>query len=181
MSLIKHAKEEFRAAGWMDENGKFNDEMQELVCNHLLELLEVFSAAGHSGFSGNYALGLFNKLVDFKPIAPITGADWEWVDVGRDGDNGGVLYQNRRCSSVFKNETSAWDIDGKVFWEWGRRPLDEDETGYPGFRTYKSYYTNRDCRVPVTFPYTPGKRIEEYRYSDAEPPAPPQTEEGIIG
>ena len=32
----KHAMVEFRAAGWCDENGKFNDEMQEMICNHVL-------------------------------------------------------------------------------------------------------------------------------------------------
>jgi len=30
-----HAEREFRAAGWLDENGKFNDEMQEAICKHV--------------------------------------------------------------------------------------------------------------------------------------------------
>ena len=38
----KHAMMEFRAAGWVDENGKFIDEMQEMICKHVLALLEVF-------------------------------------------------------------------------------------------------------------------------------------------
>lgn len=178
-NLEKHAREEFRAAGWADENGDIKDEMQALICANVLDLLNLFAKQGHSGTSGSYALSMFTKLVDFKPIAPITGEDWEWNDVGRDGDNG-TLYQNKRCSSVFKDDTGAWDIDGKVFWEWSRRPLDEDEEGYPGFKTYKSYYTNKGCFTPVTFPYAPGKRVEEYRYSDAEPPAPLQNEQGFL-
>lgn len=166
-----HAREEFRAAGWMDENGKFNDDMQELVCAQVLDLLNMFAKHGHSGSSAPYALTMFTKLANFKPIAPITGEDWEWNDVS--GFSDGPRYQNKRCSSIFKDKDgNAHDIDGKVFWEW--------QVGYEDGKPYKSYYTNHLCHTPVTFPYTPGKRIEEYRYSDATPPAPPQTEEGLL-
>ena len=54
MSLESHALAEFKAAGWMDNNGKYYDEMQESICKNLLELLSMFSAQGHSGFSANY-------------------------------------------------------------------------------------------------------------------------------
>lgn len=175
----KHAREEFRAAGWMDENGKFKDEMQELMCAQVVDLLNMFAKHGHSGSSAPYALDMFNKLAKFKPIAPITGEDWEWADVS--GFSDGTRYQNKRCSSIFKDKDgNVHDIDGKVFWEWQKRPLDEDEVGYPGDKVYKSYYTNSQCHTPVTFPYVPGKRVEEYRYSDATPSAPPQTEAGLL-
>lgn len=164
----KHAREEFRAAGWMDENGKFNDDMQELVCAQVLDLLNMFAKHGHSGSSAPYALTMFTKLANFKPIAPITGEDWEWSDVSHDGEK---RYQNKRCGSVFKDNDGAYDIDGKVFWEWN-----VGESGKP----YKSYYTNGGCHTPITFPYIPGKRVEVYRYSDATPSAPPQTEEGLL-
>ena len=161
----RFAREEFRAAGIADENGDIKDEMQAMICAGVLDLLNVFERQGHSGFSAPYMINLFTKLANFKPIAPITGEDWEWTDVM----NG--LHQNKRCSSVFKDKDGAWDIDGKVFWEWN-----VDEEGKP----YKSYYTNGGCHTPVTFPYIPGEREEVYRYSDATPPAPPQTEEGLL-
>ena len=170
MSLLSHAKEEFRAAGWTDENGKFNDDMQEAICEHVIKLLEVFSEEGHSGSTAPYAINLFTRLAKFEPIAPLTGEDWEWHDVSE--YSGRTTYQNRRCSSIFKDEDGvAYDIDGKVFWEW------QMFEGEP----HKSYYTCRDSCVPVTFPYTvPEKPIYEYRYSDAEPPAPPQNEQGFL-
>lgn len=167
----KFAREEFRAAGWTDETGDIKDEMQAMICAGVLDLLNVFEKQGHSGSSAPYMINMFTKLANFKPIAPITGEDWEWNNVGRDGDIGGRLYQNKRCSSVFKNDTGAYDIDGKVFWEWQR--------GRDG-KPYKSYYTNGGCHTPVTFPYIPGEREEVYRWSDATPPAPPQTEEGLL-
>ena len=52
-----------------------------------------------------------------------------------------------------------------------------EEDGKP----YKSYYTNRESRVPVTFPYTvPDEPIYEWRYSSADPQQPAQTEEGFV-
>lgn len=169
MNLIEHAKSEFIAAKWLTPDGMYIDEMQEMVCEHILKLLKVFSDEGHSGTSAPYALNVFNRLAHFKPIAPITGEDSEWNEVsdGRDG----IMYQNKRMSSVFKDDSGAWDIDGRVFWEWQRR---EDGSAY------KSYYTCKDSHLPITFPYTPGDRIEEYRYSDATPLAPPQTEQGLL-
>ena len=171
----KHAMVEFRAAGWCDENGKFNDEMQEMVCNHVLKLLDVFADEGHSGSSAPYAIGLFSRLAKFEPIAPLTGEDWEWSDTGHN-------YQNKRASHVFKDyDGNCYDIDGKVFWEWQSRPLDSDEEGYPGTKVYKFYYSCFESRVPVTFPYTvPEKPEYVYCYSDAEPPAPSQNEQGLL-
>lgn len=147
-NLEFHARNEFRAAGWVDENGKFKDEMQEMICNHVLKLLEVFSEEGHSGSSAPYAINLFSTLAKFEPLVPLTGEDWEWHDVSEysSRDNGPV-YQNKRCSRVFKDNTGAYDIYGIVFWEWYTDP----ETGEKS----KSYFTGRGSHVYVTFPYTP--------------------------
>lgn len=147
----RHAKDEFRAAGWIDENGKFNDEMQELICNHVLKLLDVFHDEGHSGSSAPYAINLFKKLASFEPIVPLTGEDWEWVNVAE--QNGGPLWQNKRCSHVFKDNDGAYDINGIVFYDWY-----VNEEG----DKHKSYFTSRESRVPVTFPYTPTTEYREY-------------------
>lgn len=156
-NLNKHALMEFRAAGWLNEDGSYKDEMQAAICEHVLTLLKVFSDEGHSGSSAPYAINLFKKLAMFDPIVPLTGEDWEWHETGH-----GCL-QNKRCSHVFKQadrfDGQAYDIQGKVFYEWRERPLDEDEEGYPGMRHFKSSYTSKDSHVLITFPYTP---ITEY-------------------
>ena len=166
-----HAMTEFRAAGWIDENGKYCDEMQQAICEHVLKLLEVFDGEGHSGSSAPYAINVFKTLASFEPLVPLTGEDWEWTDVSE--YSGRTLYQNKRCSSVFKHgDDTAYDIDGKVFWEWAK-----DENG----DSFKSYYTGNGSQVPVTFPYVkPKEPIYEYRYSDATPQQPAQNEQGFL-
>jgi len=103
MSLQTYAIREFEVMGWL-KNGEYCDEMQEAVCKNILEMLGVFSKEGHSGFSANYTLNLFEKLARFKPIKPLTFEDDEWAETE------GQLYQNKRNSAVFKN-----DIDGKPY------------------------------------------------------------------
>jgi hypothetical protein len=153
-NLNKHAMMEFKAAGWLNDDGEYLDEMQEAICRHVLALLDVFNDEGHSGSSAPYAINLFKTLAMFEPIAPLTGEDWEWTDVSDlGGRNDSKLYQNKRCGRVFKDETGAYDIEGKVFYEWYT-----DEYG----EKFKSHYTSRDSRVPVTFPYKPTTVYEEY-------------------
>lgn len=151
-----HAMREFKAAGWLDENGEFKDEMQKMICEHVIKLLDVFADEGHSGSSAPYAISLFEKLVKFEPIAPLTGEDWEWTEVAEG------VFQNKRASRVFKQfdrfSGQAYDIDGKVFWEWY-----VDEAG----DKHKSYYTCSESHTPVEFPYTPTTEYV-FRESDAE-------------
>jgi len=157
-NLRAHAINEFKAAKWLDENGKYCDDMQEAICTHILMLLEVFSAEEHSGSTAPYTINLFSKLAAFEPIVPVTGEDWEWTEVG-DG-----MYQNKRCSHVFKQadrfDGQAYDIDGKVFWEWYK----SEEDG----KMSKINFTSGASHVPITFPYTP-KREYEFRPSDEFP------------
>ena len=151
----RHAMMEFRAAGWTDENGKFNDEMQEAICTHVLKLLEVFNGEGHSGSSAPYAINLFKQLASFEPVAPLTGEDWEWTDVSEyGGRNNGILYQNKRCGHVFKDDEGAYDSDGIIWYDW--------QTDIVTGEKHKSHFTSRESRVPVTFPYTPKREYREW-------------------
>jgi hypothetical protein len=168
LSLLSYAKSELDLIGLTEE-----DEYNAMMRKHILHMIKEFSDEGHSGFSAPYAIQILTKLMSFKPLTPLTGEDDEWTNVSDYGD-GTPHYQNKRLSSVFKDgkDGEAYNIDGKVFWEWYK-----DEDGNP----FKSYYTSRDSRVPVTFPYTvPDKPIYEYRQSDAEPKSPPQNEQGFL-
>ncbi len=147
--LRDHAVQEFEVLGWPGEG----DEMQKSICDDLLSMVDVFADQGHSGFSANYILGLFDDLARFKPLSPLTGEDDEWNDVAGDASNGSELWQNKRCSEVFK------EADGKAYWIGGRIFRDPDG----------GTYTNGDSHVPVEFPWTrPEPEIVDV-------PAEPQT------
>ncbi len=158
-----HAMNEFRAAGWLNEYNQFKDEMQGMICNHVLKLLEAFHNEGHSGFSANYAIDLFKKLASFEPIVPLTGEDWEWNEINDDRTNNITVYQNKRCSHVFKQsdrfDGKPYDIEGKIFWEWVR-----GEDGKPS----KSFFTSSESAVLIEFPYMPKKEYV-FRLSDQFP------------
>ena len=147
MKLIDHAKAEFRAAGWTNAEGKFEDEMQEAICTDALALLTVFSEQGHSGSSAPSLVGMLQKLMMFEPLVPLTGEDWEWNEVGEG------VWQNKRCSNVFKQldrfDGQAYDLNGKIF----REP-----NGV--------CYVSRESLVPITFPYTPKAEYIDVPASD---------------
>jgi hypothetical protein len=150
-NYTKHAEHEFKAAGWVDADGKYSDGMQEMICKQVLALLDLFADHGHSGSSAPYALNLFTTLAKFQPVGPLTGEDSEWNEVG-DG-----VFQNNRCSTVFKHpdrfDGQAYELDAIVFY-------DEytDEEG----EVRKSYFTNRNSMQPITFPYVVDDSKRQY-------------------
>ena len=146
MSVLDHAERELDLMGLSDD-GDMNGAMRK----HILHMIKEFAGEGHSGFSASYAIQVLEKLLRFEPITPLTGEDWEWNNVSE--MSGETLYQNARCGRVFKDKDGAYDIDGKVFYEW----YTDEETG----EKRKSHYTGLESRVPVTFPYTPTTVYEE--------------------
>lgn len=133
-NYIEHARRELNAIGYKLD-GPLEDGPNKWTMENLFELLEVFGKQGHSGMSAPMIARMFSKLALFEPLGPLTGKDEEWVEVS-DG-----LFQNVRCSHVFKENGEAYDCEGIIF---------KEPDG--------SCYTNRDSRVKVTFPYTPERQ-----------------------
>jgi hemerythrin superfamily protein len=133
-TAIKEGKEavEKRLQSLLDKN---EDGMQQLITDNIREILNLFEK--HN--LGEEEAKLVSRLMNWKPINPLTGEDDEWGSVPsyeKDRNN----QQNLRCSAVFRNNfdnSTAYYIDGKVF---------SDDGG-------KSWYTCRESRVPVTFPF----------------------------
>lgn len=149
MGLLEYAEQELKAIGMWDTDNEYDG----LARDSIMELVETFANQGHSGFSASYVRDIVHNLFAYEPLAPLTGEDDEWNEVG-DG-----LYQNRRCSRVFKDETGVYDIDGQVF-----------------ILPNGVAYTNNESRVPVEFPYIPKT---EYVYVDVDGNVlNPQPEEG---
>lgn len=127
-NLELHARKEMEIAGLFDKDSDYGGMLGEAV----MKMIKVFDDEGHSGFSANLAISIFEKVARFEPLTPLTGADDEWMEVGDD------TFQNVRCSHVFKKDGEAYDIEGRIF----REPSG-------------SCYTSFESRTPVTFPYTP--------------------------
>lgn len=133
-NLRIHAERELKVIG-MDPDGPKGD-MNTEMAGAILQLIDVFSAQGHSGMSAPYCLQIFNKVAAFEPLAPLTGEDDEWNDVGDD------MKQNIRCSHVFK---SAGRFDGQAYDSQGRVFKQADG----------SCHTSSESFTPITFPYAP--------------------------
>ena len=95
----------------------------------IMEIVKKFASQGHSGFSAQYALNLVTRLLQYKPITPLTGEDEEWVELDYGDD---LAYQNKRCPQIFKQKDGKiYDVEGKVFSsDNGKiyRPVGYDET-----------------------------------------------------
>lgn len=155
MTTLSHAKRELDLIGMTEDSP---DEMNRMMRKHILHMVEEFAAEGHSGFSAHYAISILSKLLKFDPLSPLTGEDSEWhVVESVKSPRGGeipVTWQNCRRGSVFKTADGAYDIDGRVFWEW------VTSTDIDDGKPFKSHFTSHESRVPVTFPYTPPEKPE---------------------
>ena len=147
--IIEHAWREFQIAGWCDENRKFDDEMQELICKNVIEVLKVLSNQGHSGSSISYLKRILFNLIDFKPISPLTGGDDEWMEVGTG------VFQNKRMGSVFKSKDM---FNGQAYWLEGKIFYEETEDGD------RTCFTGPGSVVPITFPFNPNVEPEYVKF-----------------
>jgi len=58
-----------------DEEG-----LQEVINEHILKMVQLFSDEGHSGFSANYAINILNRLLRFMPLTPIEDNPEDWSE-----------------------------------------------------------------------------------------------------
>ncbi len=88
----------------------------------LLALTEKFGNSGQSGGSAPYTAQALSqaikKLCLQEPICPIMGTEDEWMDVSHmGGDNREVVYQNNRCSAIFKEKDGAPYYLDAIIWK----------------------------------------------------------------
>ncbi len=76
------------------------------------ELLKVFEEQGHSGYSAQLVKQIFSRLVDGKPLTPVTDEEDQWTEFAQylSVDDGIRRYQHKRMNSLFKHV----DANGKV-------------------------------------------------------------------
>ena len=97
-NLTEHARYELNRAGLFDADADYGGAHAKAV----MELIETFSAQGHSGMSAALTLKLFYELAQFHPLGPITSGPDEWVDISGISDE--PLWQNKRRGSSFSRD-----------------------------------------------------------------------------
>ena len=94
MNLIKFSEDELNR---LLLNCKSSDELntQTAINKSILDIVKVFSDQHFTGTTASYCLEILNRLLNYKPLTPLTGADSEWEDVSQYGSND-TCYQNKR-------------------------------------------------------------------------------------
>jgi len=111
MGLIEHAKYELKLAGYnMDD--KSEDNYAGIIGRAALDLIELFAKQGHSGFSSNVTLQIFNRLARFKPLTnELSDNPDEWNDI-TEQCSGEPTWQSKRNPSCFSHDMKTYyDID----------------------------------------------------------------------
>lgn len=88
--------------------------------NEILALCEAFGKSGQSGGSAPMTANAISQAVKHlmlqEPICPVTGIDEEWVNVREVSEEDEMMYQNKRCSALFKSKSGkCWYIDAIVW------------------------------------------------------------------
>ena len=115
MSLINQAKHELKLINFGEEDSAV-----------MIGILETFFEQWDSGGAVHAVAPILQRLIAGKALTPLTGEDDEWFD------HGGGVFQNKRCSSVFKDPR----------FHGGERAYDIDA---------------REPRAAITFPYWPDR------------------------
>lgn len=100
--LYEHARKELELLGEKD------------LAENLLEIIEVWGKAGHSGSSSEWARAVLHRLLGFENLTALTSNSEEWENVTE--LNGGILlWQNKRNPAVFsKDAGKTWYQIDKV-------------------------------------------------------------------
>jgi len=128
---------------------------------------------GHSGFSIGLTKHILNRLIDGKPLTPITDDPSEWnecCDFDRDGKS---VYQNARMSALFKyvytdGTVEYHDVDRSVLIE-----VAGDGTESSWHSGLASKLIDEICG-PITLPYMPSDKpykvyAQQFDSVNAEP------------
>ena len=148
MKIVERARIELEAAGWnTDPDKAVKGDQFSAAGVHILKAVEAFIGADWSGATVGIGLELFNALIKHQCLTPITGEDSEWDDMT--DCSGYALFQNKRCSSVFKE-----GVDGRPFtvnaFSFTEPCEDDDGTPYRA-----SFTTSGFSSGYISFPYVP--------------------------
>lgn len=163
-NLVDHAKDELQLAGLFDKDSDYDGMLGKAV----LELAKCFSNQGHSGFSANMTLDIFDKLMKYKPLSPITDNPKEWQKV-TDNDDNKPLWQNNRNPSLFSNNNGKtyYDVDDKKRFKTRSKKFKKKASGKPSIfqRTIYRLPNEEELKEVDFCNLSPDKIIEGFMYT----------------
>lgn len=98
MNLVAHAEREMRLAGLYDKDADYGGMLPDAV----MALVKAHAEQGHSGFSHSMVIHIFNKVVNFKTLTPLTSNPDEWEDVSE--CIGKPCWQSKRDPAYFSDD-----------------------------------------------------------------------------
>lgn len=109
MSLSNHARRELELAGLLSPESDYGGMLGDAV----LQLIDTFSAQGHSGASAEVVIDLFSRVARYEILTPIVEDKPEdWHDVSE--PSGYPCFQHRRLSRLFKDGEGVMRLHGAV-------------------------------------------------------------------
>jgi hypothetical protein len=113
MALVEYAESELKRAGFFDADSDYAG----MVGPAVIEMMKQFATEGHSGYSANLCLSVFERLARFRPLTPtenpmIDGSFLDHTDIS----GGHPTYQSTRLSSLFSEDGGKrwYDLDKKI-------------------------------------------------------------------
>lgn len=97
-NLVRHAEEEMRRAGLYDKDADYG----EMVPKMVLDLVKAHADSHPSGGLHHTVLEIFNRVIEFKTLSPLTANPEEWTDVSEMSQ--GPMWQNRRDPAYFSTD-----------------------------------------------------------------------------
>lgn len=128
MGLIEHAERELRIAGYDIHNDKgvveTDKDYADAIGIGAYNLIKEFVKQGHSGFSAQATLRIFNRLVNHKPLTDtLSDNPEEWEDMSDMCEE--KIYQSKRNPSCFTYDMKNYfDIDDPE-----NNIMEKDESG----------------------------------------------------
>lgn len=131
MGVIDHAKRELEILGY----GKDSPDANRVKIGD--SIINIIESVLNDGYLSRIDLiedlsDTVRKLIIQKPLSHLTGKDNEWILVSEKE----CLYQNKRCTHIFKDRDGAYNINGKIF---------RTKSG--------TTYSCKDSLVWIEFPY----------------------------
>lgn len=125
MGLEQFAIDEMKRAGLYDTDADYGGMIPEAV----IALVKAHAQNDHSGGSHWLTLKIFNEVINYKPLTPISADPSEWMEVGN--DSRGTCFQNMRRSTCFSYDGGKtwYDIDKPLRFRWLRRQFKMREFG----------------------------------------------------